>query len=78
MKETIEIGSGVALKLQEFVEEIKHLTQSQSQLLYGAVARRLNEPAELKADISKLQSLGWGPKVSIREGLAETIKHFRN
>ncbi len=77
LKETIEIGSGVALKLQDFVEEIKHLTQSQSQLLYGAVARRLNEPAELKADISKLESLGWGPKFSILQGLIETINHFK-
>lgn len=77
LKETIEIGSGVALKLQDFVEEIKHLTQSQSQILYGAVARRLNEPAELKANISKLQSLGWGPKVSVLQGLMETINRFK-
>jgi CDP-paratose synthetase len=76
LKETLEIGSGVAVKLQDFVEEIKRLSKSKSQLLFGTVLRRANEPEELKADITKLKALGWEPRVSVTQGLGETVKYF--
>lgn len=75
--ETIEIGSGESVRLQDFVENIKKITGSDSILKYGALDRRPNEPIDLVANIEKMHSLGWRPRTSVREGLSETISYFR-
>lgn len=71
--EGFEVGSGVALRLQDLVEEIHRLTSSSSVLKYGAIPRRPNEPAELIADISKIKALGWNPKTSVFDALKLTV-----
>lgn len=77
-KETIEVGSGSSIKLQSFVEEIKMISHSKSELLFGAVSKRANEPEVLEANISKLKALGWEPKTSTKQGLVETVKYFES
>lgn len=71
--EGFEIGSGTAVRLQDFVEEIKKLTGSTSVLKFGALPRRPNEPAELSADITRIKELGWSQKTSITDALKLTI-----
>ena len=69
----LELGSGIALKLQDFVEKIKHLAGSRSSINYGAVPRRPNEPAELKANVEFIERLGWTMKNSLEDALKVTI-----
>lgn len=73
LKETIDIGSGESVRVQEFVCEMKRITGSLSELQFGAIPRRMTEPEELKANISKLKKLGWEPKISFEEGLERLI-----
>jgi CDP-paratose synthetase len=68
--DVIDIGSGEAGKLKDIVEEIKKITGSTSKLNFGAVAKRLGEPQELIADISRLKAMGWNPKISLNEGIS--------
>jgi CDP-paratose synthetase len=78
LKATIEIGSGHSMRLKEFVEDVKRISQSKSELKYGVITKRANEADKLVADISKLNSLGWIPKTSCAHGLEKTIKSFIN
>lgn len=71
--ETIEIGSGSAVKLKELIELLKSLSNSRSDLIYGQIPKRKNEPMELKADITRIQSLGWRPKHDLKNGLLATL-----
>lgn len=73
--DTIEIGSGESVRLQDFVEAIKRISGSESKLGFGAIERRPNEPSELVADINKMKKLGWKPRTSLLEGLTLTVKN---
>ncbi|MCM2351369.1 MAG: NAD(P)-dependent oxidoreductase [Bacteriovoracaceae bacterium] len=74
--EIIEIGSGITIKLQDFVEDLKSLSKSNSNIVYGAVSKRAQEPDCLSANVEKIQKLGWKAKHSIHEGVLKTILEF--
>ena len=65
----IDIGSGSSVEIKEFVLKLKRITNSQSQINFGAVKMRNGDELEYKADISYLMDLGWMPKVSMQNGL---------
>lgn len=70
----IEIGTGFAPTVKEFVETVHRLTNSTTKLVFGAVPYRKNEEMLLRADISFLKSLGWAPKYNIESGLEKTVQ----
>ena len=72
-QETIQIGSAVSVRMEDIIRELKHLTKSSSELLFGAIPRRANEPDELKADISLLKGLGWEPRGNWKESITKII-----
>lgn len=69
----VDIGSGRALPLKDIVMMIKEATKSHSEINFGAIALRRNEPMNLCADITKMQKLNWHPTVSIEEGITKII-----
>jgi len=73
--EVFNVGTGVERSIKEIAEEIKRLTNSDSQLLIlppRSEAER--EPMRSYPDISKLKRLlGYEPVVSFEEGLRRTI-----
>lgn len=69
----IEVGSGVAPTVREFVETVHRLTASRTKLLFGAVPYRANEAMHCQADISRMNMLGWEPKFDLESGLKKTI-----
>ena len=71
--DTIDVGTGIATPVKDVVLKIKELTRSKSKLLFGEVPLRDNEVGEMKANISKLQSLDWAPQYSIVSGLKEML-----
>lgn len=54
----IQVGSGEAPSVRSFMEFIKKLLHSDSELCYGAIPPRPNEPDSI-ADLSVLKSLGY-------------------
>ena len=76
--EEFELGSGNSIEVKEFVKQIvKELNVNQTittKLNFGAVAYRVNENMNMEANITKLQNLGWKPKVSIEDGIKKIIK----
>ena len=69
-----EIGTGVTVSIRKFVELIKKITQSNTQLRFGAIPYRENEIMNSFADNRKLLSLGWTQQYSLIEGLNKTIR----
>lgn len=69
----IPMGSGVAPEIREIVTFLKEQLGSRSELCFGAVPMRENEP-DLCADLTLLQSLGYNRKpLSWKQGLLKLI-----
>ena len=61
----------------EFAENIKALTNSSSEIVFEPL-KTPDDPKQRKPDITKARTLlGWEPKVSLEDGLKETIEYFR-
>ena len=69
----IEVGSGSAPTVREFVETVHRLTASRTELLFGARPYRTGEAMHHQADIAYMRSLGWAPKFDLETGLRKTI-----
>ena len=70
----VQLGTGKAISVREFVETAHRLTKSSTNLLFGVIPLRRNEPKECVADPKLMQSLGWSPKFSLVDGLEEMIR----
>ncbi len=72
--DTIDIGSGVAPRMRDFVELAKHVTGASTELDFGAVPYRPNEAMLCVADITRLKALGWTPRFDLEAGLRQTLQ----
>jgi len=70
----IELGSGVAPRLRDFVETAHKLTHSKTKLLFGEIPYRENDEMYMVANITTLKNLGWIPKFDIELGIKKTIE----
>jgi nucleoside-diphosphate-sugar epimerase len=73
----VEVGSGVAPTIKEFVETVHRLTGSGTTLNFGALAYRTTEAMHCQADINDLSRFGWRPKYDLCTGLQKTIEKER-
>lgn len=76
--ERIEMGSGFAVAIKDFVELVKRLSGASTTLNFGAIPSRPNDPPELKADISRLALLGWSPAFTLENGIKDTLRQEHN
>lgn len=72
-----EIGNGVAITIKEFVETIKNISSSITELNYGAIPYRTDEIMCSFADTSCQNMLNWKPQYSLREALREIIAAYK-
>lgn len=70
----IELGSGEAPRLRDFVETVHKLTGSKTELLFGQIPYRENDAMCIVANIDVLKTLGWIPKFDIASGIKKTIE----
>ena len=70
----VDVGSGVAMTIRNFVETIHAITASTTELQFGALPYRPNEAMHCQADITRLLALGWTPRHDLRSGIQETLK----
>ena len=72
----VNIGNPVEFTMIELAELVLNLTGSKSKLVFTELPQ--DDPKQRKPDISLAQtSLDWQPKVSIADGLRETISYFK-
>ena len=70
----IDVGSGVAPTIRQFVEAVHRLTGSKTELHFGALTYRENEPMHCQANINRMKQLGWQPAFDLESGLKKTIE----
>ena len=70
----IEVGSGVAPTIRQFVETVHRITESNTNLLFGALPYRPNEAMLCLANLEYMKKLGWTPKFDINSGLNKTMQ----
>ncbi len=76
--ETIEVGTGRAVSAREVVEMIYQMIEGPGRPLVGALPERPGEVARAVADADRVEQLvGWRARVSLEEGLRETIEWTR-
>lgn len=72
----VNLGNPVEMTVNELAEKVIRLTGSNSVLEYRELPQ--DDPIRRKPDISLAKKmLGWEPKVSLEQGLKETIMYFR-
>ena len=72
----VNLGNPQELTIKEFAERIRHLTGSKAPLEYKPLPE--DDPKKRRPDIAKAKRvLGWEPKVSLEEGLRETVAYFQ-
>ena len=69
----IDVGSGAAPTVRQFVETVQALTGSPTVLDFGAMPYRPNEAMHCQADVAALARLGWHPRFDLRSGLQKTL-----
>lgn len=73
----INIGNPIEHTMLELAEVILKLTNSKSKIVFMPFPS--DDPKQRKPDISQAKKeLNWEPKVSIYDGLKETISYFKN
>lgn len=70
----IEVGSGVAPTIRQFVETAHRLTASRTKLFFGALPYRANEAMHCLANMDRMTQLGWHPAFDLNAGLKKTIE----
>lgn len=73
----LEVGSGQAVSIREFVETVQRLTEARTRLCFGALPYREGESQFSEADISVLKALGWRCRYDLVAGLKQVIQHER-
>jgi len=75
--ESIDIGSGTAIKVREFVELVAAVTATSSEIEFGAVPMRENELMYSCADTHKIETLGWHLNYKLQDAVADMINKER-
>lgn len=70
----IEVGTGISPTIREFVQTVHRLTSSRTELRFGVMPYRPNEPMNCQANIKRLRTLGWQPIFDLEQGLKRTIE----
>ena len=74
ISQQIELGSGVAPSIRDFVDSVHRLTNSNTKLLFGKIPYRENDEMIMVADIEMLRQLGWAPKTDLEAGIKKIIE----
>lgn len=73
----INIGNPCEFKMIELAEIILSLSKSKSKIIYKPLPP--DDPRQRQPDINLAKTkLGWEPKISLEDGLKETIRYFQN
>ncbi len=72
----VNLGNPQEMTILEFAERIRRLTGTTSQIVHKPLPQ--DDPKQRKPDIGKAQRLlGWQPRVTLEDGLRQTIDYFR-
>lgn len=71
----LNVGTGLDITIKELAENIAEIINYKGEIIWDK-----NKPDgtyKKQLDITKLEALGWTPKIKLKEGLIETIKNYK-
>ncbi|GAA3966098.1 NAD-dependent epimerase/dehydratase family protein [Mucilaginibacter dorajii] len=68
-----EVGTGISIRVKDFVTGIANTANSKSNLNFGAIAVRAGEIEDSSANITALTQLGWAPEYDMNKALKKII-----
>jgi dTDP-glucose 4,6-dehydratase len=72
----VNLGNPREMTILEFAGHIRRMTGSKSRIVHEPLPQ--DDPKQRRPDIGKARRiLGWEPRVSLEEGLRQTIEYFR-
>src|SRR5207344_2585824 len=72
----VNLGNPREMTILEFAEHIRRMTGTKSEIVFQELPE--DDPKQRRPDIAKARAvLGWEPRVSLEEGLRETVAYFR-
>jgi len=74
--EPVNLGNPDEVTILQFAEEVRALTGSRSPIEFRPLP--VDDPRQRRPDTTRAASLlGWGPRVSLDDGLRRTLEYFR-
>lgn len=73
----VDVGSGEAVTIRQFVETVHKLAESTTQLNFGALPYREGEIMFSQADTAALRELGWRCRETLEQGLKRVIEGYK-
>jgi UDP-glucuronate decarboxylase len=70
--EVYNIGNDSETSILDLAKLVRNLAKSASEIQFKYLPE--NDPKRRAADITKMRKLGWGPKISLKEGITNIIK----
>ena len=70
--EVYNIGNDSETSIVDLAKLVRNLAKSASEIQFKDLPE--NDPKRRAADITKMRELGWGPKISLEEGITNIIK----
>jgi dTDP-glucose 4,6-dehydratase len=75
--EPVNLGNPREMTILEFAEAVRAASVSRGQLVFKPYP--IDDPRRRRPDISRARALlGWEPRVSVEQGLRETLAYFRS
>jgi len=68
-----EVGTGNSLSVMDLVLKIHQITESKSELLFGALTGKINEIQDSKANNLSLRKIGWNPKFTVETAIKRIV-----
>jgi nucleoside-diphosphate-sugar epimerase len=73
--EPVNLGNPNEMNMLELARVVRGITGTEGKLVFKPMPG--DDPKRRRPDISKAQTiLGWSPKISLQQGLTETIRWF--
>jgi UDP-glucuronate decarboxylase len=73
----VNLGNPDEYSVKKFAEYIKKMTGSKSEIIF--LPKNEDDPSQRRPDISTAKrEINWEPKVTVENGLKETIKYFQS
>jgi len=76
--EHIEVGTGTAIQVRDFVDQVKLISRSNTSLGYGEIPYRDDEIMSSQADIKRISSLGWKSTFSPHDGINRILSTYQS
>ncbi len=74
----VNIGNPTEISIREFAEVINEVVGNPAGIIMKPALRLGDDPQRRRPDITRArQILGWEPKVSLRQGIIQTVPYFK-